>query len=105
MIAALVLAAAMVPSMSSVSARADEVTSPLVRPSSRTRIRPPDTQVTSCFYNPTATSVRFVADIRLRSWVDQTNTTIYQPQQYPPGLMRGAGAYDVQMTNAGDATG
>ena len=54
------------------------------------------------YYNPTATSVRFVADILLRNWQDQTDTTIYQPQQYRPGLMRGAGAYDVQMTNAGD---
>ena len=33
---------------------------------------------------------------------DPTSTTIYQPQQYRPGLMRGAGAYDVQMTNAGN---
>ena len=54
------------------------------------------------FYNPTATSVRFVADILLRDWENPTNTTVYQPSQYRPGLMRGAGAYDVQMTNAGD---
>jgi len=54
------------------------------------------------YYNPTATSVRFVADILLRDWENPTNTTVYQPQQYRPGLMRGAGAYDVQMTNAGN---
>jgi hypothetical protein len=54
------------------------------------------------YYNPTATSVRFVADILLRDWENPTSTTVYQPQDYRPGLMRGAGAYDVQMTNAGD---
>ena len=53
------------------------------------------------YYNPTATSVRFVADILLRNWADQTDPTIYQPSQYKPGLMRGGGGYDVQMTNAG----
>ena len=54
------------------------------------------------YHNPTATSVRFVADIMLRDWQDKTNPTIYSPQQYRPGLMRGGGAYDVEMTNAGD---
>lgn len=54
------------------------------------------------YYNPTATSVRFDADILLRNWEDRTDTTVYQPQQFRPGLMRGGGAYDVQMTNAGD---
>lgn len=54
------------------------------------------------YHNPTATSVRFVADIMLRDWRDTSNTTIYSPQQYRPGLMRGGGAYDVEMTNAGD---
>lgn len=54
------------------------------------------------YYNPTATSVRFAADILLRNWQDQTDTTVYQPQQYKPGLMRGGGAYDVEMTSVGD---
>lgn len=54
------------------------------------------------YYNPTATSVRFVADILLRNWADQSDPTIYQPSQYEPGLMRGGGGYDVQMTNAGN---
>ena len=54
------------------------------------------------YYNPTATSVRFVADILLRNWADPTDTTVYQPSQYRPGLMRGGGGYDVEMTNAGD---
>jgi hypothetical protein len=54
------------------------------------------------YYDPTATSVRFVADILLRDWENPTNTTVYQPSQYRPGLMRGAGAYDVQMTNDGN---
>jgi hypothetical protein len=54
------------------------------------------------YYNPTATSVRFVADILLRNWEDPTDPTIYQPSQYRPGLMRGGGAYDVQMTEVAD---
>jgi len=54
------------------------------------------------YYNPTATSVRFVADILLRDWENPSATRTYQPQEYRPGLMRGAGAYDVQMTNVGD---
>lgn len=54
------------------------------------------------YYNPTATSVRFVADIMLRNWADLSDTTVYQPSQYFPGLMRGGGALDVEMTNAGD---
>lgn len=54
------------------------------------------------YYNPDATSVRFVADIMLRNWADQTDPTVYQPSQYKPGLMRGGGGYDVQMTNAGN---
>ena len=54
------------------------------------------------FYDPAATSVRFVGDILLRDWANPSNTTVYQPSQYRPGLMRGGGGYDVQMTNAGD---
>lgn len=54
------------------------------------------------FYDPDATSVRFVADIMLRNWADQTDPTVYQPDQYEPGLMRGGGAYDVEMTAVGD---
>ena len=54
------------------------------------------------YYNPDATSVRFVADILLRNWADLTDPTVYQPSQYQPGLMRGGGGYDVQMTNVGN---
>ncbi len=54
------------------------------------------------YYNPTATSVRFVADIVLRDWDNPTSPTVYQPQDYRPGLMRGGGGYDVQMTKVGD---
>lgn len=54
------------------------------------------------YYNATATSVRFVADIMLRNWADRTDTRVYSPFEYKPGLMRGGGAYDVQMTNLGD---
>ena len=46
--------------------------------------------------------MRFVGDILLRDWENPSDTTIYQPSQYRPGLMRGGGGYDVQMTNAGD---
>ena len=53
------------------------------------------------YYNPTATSVRFVGDILLRDWDNPASPTVYQPHQFRPGLMRGGGAYDVQMTNAG----
>jgi Putative esterase len=54
------------------------------------------------YRNTTATSVRFVADILLRNWEDPADPAIYQPSQYRPGLMRGGGAYDAEMTNVGD---
>ncbi|HEX5858799.1 MAG TPA: alpha/beta hydrolase-fold protein, partial [Microbacterium sp.] len=54
------------------------------------------------YCNPTATSVRFVADIMLRNWEDPTDTKIYTPFEYEPGLMRGGGGYDVEMTNGGN---
>ena len=102
LIAALVLALAMVLSMSPLTAQADEVD---LTPGP-TIIADPDspTGYTGHFvyYNPTATSVRFVADILLRDWDNPTSPTVYQPSQYRPGLMRGGGAYDVQMTNAGN---
>ena len=102
LIAALVLALAMVLSVSPLTAQADEVD---LTPGP-TIIADPDspTGYTGHFvyYNPTATSVRFVADILLRDWDNPTSPTVYQPQQYRPGLMRGGGAYDVQMTNAGN---
>jgi hypothetical protein len=102
LIAASVLGMAMVFGMSTVAANADDV-----------NLTPGPTIVTDpnsptgftghfVYYNPTATSVRFAADILLRNWADPTDTTVYQPSQYRPGLMRGGGAYDVQMTNAGN---
>ena len=101
-IAALVLALAMVLSVSTVAARADDVN---LTPGP-TVIKDPNspTGYTGHFvyYNPTATSVRFVADILLRNWEDPTDATVYQPSQYRPGLMRGGGAYDAQMTKVGD---
>ena len=42
------------------------------------------------YYNNTATSVRFVADILLKDWLNPAASTVYQPSQYRPGLMRGA---------------
>ena len=102
LIDAVVLALAMVLSVSPLTAQADEVD---LTPGP-TIIADPDspTGYTGHFvyYNPTATSVRFVADILLRDWDNPTSPTVYQPQQYRPGLMRGGGAYDVQMTNAGN---
>ena len=53
------------------------------------------------YCNPSATSVRFVADIVLRDWENPTVPTLYQPSQFRPGLMRGGGGYDVEMTNGG----
>jgi hypothetical protein len=99
---ALGLALAMVLSVAPVAAQADEVD---LTPGP-TVIADPDspTGYTGHFvyFNPTATSVRFVADILLRDWKDPTNPTVYQPSQYRPGLMRGGGAYDVEMTKVGD---
>jgi enterochelin esterase-like enzyme len=100
-LAALALGAVMVASASAVSAQADDID---LTPGPHIYADPNSpTGYTGHFvyYNPTATSVRFVADILLRDWDNPTATTVYQPQQYRPGLMRGAGAYDVQMTNAG----
>lgn len=99
---AVVLAATMVLGMTAAPAHADEVD---LTPGP-TVIEDPNspTGYTGHFvyYNPDATSVRFVADILLRNWEDRTDTTVYQPSQYRPGLMRGGGAYDVQMTEVGD---
>lgn len=99
---ALGVAVAMGLSVAPVAAQADEVD---LTPGP-TVIADPDspTGYTGHFvyYNPTATSVRFVADILLRDWEDPTNPTVYQPSQYRPGLMRGGGAYDVEMTEVAD---
>lgn len=99
---ALGLAVAMVLSVAPVAAQAEDVD---LTPGP-TVIADPDspTGYTGHFvyYNPTATSVRFVADILLRDWEDPTNPTVYQPSQYRPGLMRGGGAYDVEMTEVAD---
>ena len=103
LIAALVLASAMVLSVAPVAAQADEVD---LTPGP-TVIADPDspTGYTGHFvyYNPTATSVRFVADIMLRNWEDPTDTTIYQPSQYRPGLMRGGGSGMVLLIPASEA--
>jgi enterochelin esterase-like enzyme len=102
-ITALGLSLAMVLGMSVVAAQADDDVNPTPGP---TIIKDPNSPTGYTghfvFYNPTATSVRFDADILLRNWADPTDTTVYQPQQYRPGLMRGGGAYDVQMTNVGN---
>src|SRR4051812_27108366 len=99
-VAALALTAAMGVSQSAVPAQAaDPIPGPtvLADPSS-----PTGYTGHFVYYNPTATSVRFVGDILLRNWADQTDQKIYQPSEYKPGLMRGGGGYDVEMTNAGN---
>ena len=102
-VTAVALAVAMLASMTSLSASADEEIDLTPGP---TIIADPNspTGYTGHFVycNATATSVRFVADILLRDWDNPTATTVYQPSQYRPGLMRGGGAYDVQMTKVGD---
>lgn len=49
------------------------------------------------YKNEEATSVKFVADILLRNWVDLSDEKVYQPSEYRPGLMRGGGAYEAEM--------
>ncbi len=49
------------------------------------------------YKNETAASVKFVGDILLRNWADPTDTKVYQPSEYRPGLMRGGGAYEADM--------
>lgn len=99
MIAALVLVLAMVVGVAPVAKAQPLTPGPTVI---RDESSPTGYMVRFVYYNPEATSVRFVADILLRDWEDLSNTTVYQPSQYRPGLMRGGGAYDVQMTNVGD---
>lgn len=100
-IATLTVAAAMLLGSSTVAAQADEVD---LTPGPTVVADPNSpTGYTGHFvyYNPDATSVRFVADIMLRNWADRSDTKVYSPFEYKPGLMRGGGGYDVEMTNAG----
>jgi len=101
-IAALTLASAMVLGSSAVAANAIDVDFP----PGPTVVADPNspTGYTGHFVycNPDATSVRFVADIMLRNWADTSDTKIYSPYEYKPGLMRGGGGYDVEMTDVGD---
>ncbi len=101
-VAALALASAMVLGTSAVAANAADVDFP----PGPTVVADPNspTGYTGHFVycNPDATSVRFVADIMLRNWADPADTKVYTPLEYKPGLMRGGGGYDVQMTDVGD---
>ena len=101
-IAALTLASAMVLGSSAVAANAIDVDFP----PGPTVVADPNspTGYTGHFVycNPDATSVRFVADIMLRNWADPADTKVYTPFEYKPGLMRGGGGYDVEMTDVGD---
>ena len=84
LIAAVVLALAMVLSMAPLMAQADEVD---LTPGP-TVVADPDspTGYTGHFvyYNPTATSVRFVADILLRNWADPTDRRSTSPRSTSP---------------------
>lgn len=101
LLSALFLALALVLGMSTLSAQADEHLTPgptvMEDPNS-----PTGYTVRFVYHNPDATSVTFVADILLRNWADRSDTTVYQPHQYQPGLMRGGGAYEVQMVEVED---
>jgi hypothetical protein len=101
-LAVLTLASAMVLGTSAVAAQAEEVE----YPPGPTVVADPDspTGYTGHFVycNPDATSARFVGDLMLRNWADTSDTTIYAPSEYKPGLMRGGGGYDVEMTSVGD---
>lgn len=99
---ALVLALTMALGLSTVPALADDVDLTLGPTVIQDPNSPTGYTVHFVYHNPAATSVRFVADILLRDWENTANTTVYQPSQYRPGLMRGGGAYDVEMTNVGD---
>lgn len=99
----LLIALATAVGMSSTSAMADEDAALTPGP---TVIADPNSPtgytVQFVYHDPDATTVTFVADILLRDWEDRSNTTVYQPDQYRPGLMRGGGAYETAMTEVGD---
>ncbi|HEX6327876.1 MAG TPA: alpha/beta hydrolase-fold protein [Jiangellaceae bacterium] len=98
----LVLVLSMALGMSGVPALADDVDLTLGPTVVQDSNSPTGYTVHFVYRNTTAASVRFVADILLRDWENTANTTVYQPSQYRPGLMRGGGAYDAEMTNVGD---
>lgn len=98
----LFIAFAMAMSMSSMTAQADEgdlVPGPTVIQDPNS---PTGYTVQFVLHDPDATNVTFVADILLRDWENPSSTTIYQPDQYRPGLMRGGGAYETEMELVGD---
>ncbi|MCR2820049.1 alpha/beta hydrolase-fold protein [Lederbergia panacisoli] len=49
------------------------------------------------YKNEDAASVTFVGDMLLRNWADPTDTKVYTPYEYKPGLMRGGGAFEAAM--------
>lgn len=102
LVGTLFVALATAMSMSSVAAQADDgdlVPGPSVIKDSNS---PTGYTVQFVFHDPDASNVTFVADIMLRDWEDPSNTTVYAPDQYRPGLMRGGGASEMEMTDAGD---
>jgi len=95
------LVLAMVLGMSVTTALADDVNLTLGPTVIQDPNSPTGYTVHFVYYNPTATSVTFAADILLRNWADPSDTTVYQPSEYRPGLMRGGGAYTAPMTKYG----
>jgi len=49
------------------------------------------------YKNEEAQSVTFVGDILLRNWLNPSDTKVYTPYEYKPGLMRGGGAFEAEM--------
>ncbi|MDG0812801.1 early set domain-containing protein [Cohnella rhizosphaerae] len=49
------------------------------------------------YKNESATRVTFAGDMLLRNWADPSDTKVYTPFEYKHGLMRGGGAYEVEM--------
>ncbi len=54
------------------------------------------------FQHDTAKSVQFHGDMALQNWEDLSDETQYSPFEYKPGMMRGNGSYDVEMTEVAD---
>ncbi|MBR4132610.1 MAG: hypothetical protein IKT99_06490, partial [Oscillospiraceae bacterium] len=55
------------------------------------------------YYDASAQQVYFCGDLNLSNYADQTDTKVYSPQEYKPGLMRRGGSqFKVAMQNLGD---
>ncbi|MDC7286746.1 hypothetical protein NXH76_02930 [Blautia schinkii] len=54
------------------------------------------------YKDETAESVQFHGDMALQNWEDLSDTNVYTPFEYKPGMMRGAGSYDEEMKEVSD---